>query len=64
MQTLIVVLIVAAAAFYVGRLFYRRFKHKEGCACGCSCCGDSTACGDPAPAGARDPFPDQTDAKQ
>ena len=44
MQTVIVVLIVAAAAVYVGRLFYKGFKAKDPCACGCSCCDVGDTC--------------------
>ena len=47
METLIVILIVAAAAFYVGRIFYNGFKQKDGCACGCTCCGISDSCSQP-----------------
>ena len=39
MQTLIVILIVAVAAIYVGRVFYRGVVQKKNCACGCSDCG-------------------------
>ncbi len=48
MQTAIVVLIVAAAAIYVGRLFYKGLKAKEPCACGCSCCDVGDTCEEPA----------------
>lgn len=48
MQTLIVILIVVAAAAYVGRRFYTGLKKKEGCACGCTCCDISDSCSDPA----------------
>jgi hypothetical protein len=45
MEIWIVVLIVAVAAFYVGRVFYRGLTRKGDCACGCSGCslGDSPA---------------------
>lgn len=45
MEIWIVVLIVAVAAFYVGRVFYRGLMRKGDCACGCSGCslGDSSA---------------------
>jgi len=46
METLIVMLIIAAAAVYVGRVFYKGFNKKGGCACGCTCCGISDACRD------------------
>jgi hypothetical protein len=61
MQTLIVILIVAAAAFYIGRMFYRRFTQKEGCACGCSCCDASAGCNEPAATSDRETLPDQAD---
>lgn len=48
METLIVILIVAAAAAYVGRIFYKGFKQKDGCACGCTCCSISDSCSQPA----------------
>lgn len=48
MQTLIVILIVIAAAVYVGRRLYKGLKQKDGCACGCTCCDISDSCGDPA----------------
>lgn len=38
-QTLIVIAVVAAAAFYVGRRYYRAFKAK-GPACACGGCAD------------------------
>jgi len=44
MQTALVILIIAAAAIYVGRVFYKNFKQKENCACGCSCCGIADTC--------------------
>jgi hypothetical protein len=61
MQTSIVILIVAAAAFYVGRMIYRRFKNKGGCACGCSCCGDADACIEPSAGRPPVNIPDHTD---
>jgi flagellar basal body-associated protein FliL len=54
METLLVVLIVVAAAVYVGRIFYRGFKSKDGCACGCTCCGIADSCSQPAAGKARD----------
>ena len=47
MQTTIVIFIVAAAAIYVGRIFYRGFKQKDGCSCGCTCCSISDSCDEP-----------------
>lgn len=45
MQTIIVILIVAAAAFFVGRKFYRGFRGEEGCGCGCEgSCEDARHC--------------------
>ena len=57
METLIVILIVAAAAFYVGRIFYRGFKQKDDCACGCTCCSVADSCSQPAAGSAGDPAP-------
>ena len=37
MENLIVFLIVAIAAGYIIRLFYRQFKGRGGCSPGCSC---------------------------
>ncbi|WP_083456016.1 FeoB-associated Cys-rich membrane protein [Desulfosarcina cetonica] len=53
MQTLIVILIVAGAAVYLGWLFYRRFIQKTTCACGCSGCQAADSCSSP-PAPQRD----------
>ena len=47
METVIVILIVAIAAIYVGRVFYRGFVQKKSCACGCSGCDIADACGPP-----------------
>lgn len=47
METLIVVLIVAVAAIYVGRVFYRGFIQKKSCACGCNGCDIADSCGPP-----------------
>ncbi len=44
MQTLIVIVIIAIAAGYVGRVFYLGFKQKESCTCGCNCCSISDTC--------------------
>ncbi|MGA6926074.1 MAG: FeoB-associated Cys-rich membrane protein [Desulfosarcina sp.] len=48
MQTLIVILIVVAAAVYVGWRIYKGLKQKDGCARGCTGCDISDSCGDPA----------------
>jgi len=45
MQTIIVILIVAAAAFFTGRKFYRGFRGRGGCGCGCEdSCEDARSC--------------------
>lgn len=44
MQTALVILIVAAAAVYVGRVAYNGFMHKQDCACGCTGCGIADTC--------------------
>jgi hypothetical protein len=59
METLIVILIVAAAAVYVGRIFYKGFKQKDGCDCGCTCCSLSDSCSQPAAGNGRDTAPVQ-----
>lgn len=46
MQTLIVVLIILAAAVYVGRRFYRSTQAKSSCGCGCDGCGAASDCAD------------------
>ncbi|MEE4113026.1 MAG: FeoB-associated Cys-rich membrane protein [Desulfobacteraceae bacterium] len=61
METLIVILIVAAAAVYVGRIFYNGFTQKDGCACGCTCCSASDSCSQPAAGNTPDPAPDEED---
>ncbi len=53
METVVVILIIAAAAIYVGWVFYRGFRQKDGCACGCTCCSISDSCSQPAAADAR-----------
>ena len=48
METLIVGLIIVAAAAYVGLTFYRQFKGKSGCASGCNCSPNvKSMCDDP-----------------
>jgi hypothetical protein len=54
MEILIILVIVAGAAIYVGRTFYRGLKHNDPCGSGCACCGDADSCGPPADGGARD----------
>jgi len=61
METLIVILIVAAAAVYVGRIFYKGFKQKDGCACGCTCCSISDSCSQPAADSTGDTSPVEED---
>jgi len=61
METLIVILIVAAAAVYVGRIFYKGFKQKDGCASGCTCCSVSDSCSQPAAGSTREPAPVEED---
>lgn len=61
MQTTIVILIVAAAAVYVGRIFYRGFRQKDGCSCGCTCCSISDSCSQPEAGKVPDPSASQAD---
>ncbi|MFO7713543.1 FeoB-associated Cys-rich membrane protein [Desulfosarcina sp.] len=61
METLVVFLIVAVAGIYVGRIFYKGFKQKNGCACGCTCCASSDSCGEPTAAKSSDAPPAKTD---
>jgi len=62
METIIVVLIVAAAAVYVGRVFIRGFLKKGDCACGCSCCQLSDSCTEATSRTAVDPPANRLDA--
>jgi len=39
LQELIIFVIFLAAAFYMGRMVYRSFAAKSGCAKGCGSCG-------------------------
>ncbi len=57
METLLVILIVVAAAVYVARVFYKGFKQKDGCACGCTCCSISDSCSLPVADNTREPDP-------
>jgi flagellar basal body-associated protein FliL len=61
MELLIVVLIVLAAAVYVGRVFYKGFKQKDGCACGCTCCSISDSCSEPPAVNHRETSADHAD---
>lgn len=49
MQTAIVFVIIAAAAIYVARVFYKGFKQKKDCSCGCSCCTTANICNSSSP---------------
>ena len=44
MENVIVAIIVAVAAIYVGRRFYRSISKKESCDCVCTCCTISDSC--------------------
>lgn len=61
LEKLIVIVIVAAAAVYVGRIFYKGFRQKDGCNCGCTCCSISDSCSQPAAGSAHDAAPAQKD---
>jgi hypothetical protein len=54
MEIVVVILIIAAAAVYVGWVFYKGFRQKDGCACGCTCCSISDSCSQPEAADARE----------
>ena len=54
MQTAIVILIVVIAAVYVGRVFYKGFRQKDACSCGCTCCSITDSCTEPLAGAARD----------
>lgn len=45
MQNIIIILIIALCAFFVGRRFYRGLgkSSKSGCGCSCSGCGPDMA---------------------
>ncbi len=43
LQTIIVILIVAGAAFYLGRRFFNSLKKSDSSACGCGCSGCNIA---------------------
>lgn len=45
-DTLLVVLIVALAAFWVGRRFYAGFRRESACGCGCGGCKTANNCPD------------------
>ncbi len=49
MQTLIVIVIVAIAAIYLGRRFYRSIKTPQAntCSCGCNGCTEVDSCEQP-----------------
>ncbi len=44
MENLIVALVVAAAAIYAGRTFYKGFKGRSTCGCGCDSCSVAGEC--------------------
>ena len=48
-DTLLVVLIVGLAAFWVGRRFFNSFRQESPCGCGCSGCTVPDDCQDSAP---------------
>jgi hypothetical protein len=54
MEIVVVILIIAAAAVYVGWVFCKGFRQKDGCACGCTCCSISDSCSQPEAADARE----------
>lgn len=39
MDTVIAVIVILIAAFFVGRKIYRQATAKSGCGCGCGCSG-------------------------
>jgi len=42
-QSILIGLVFLGAAFYLGRMAYRSFQAKEGCATGCAKCGVAEA---------------------
>jgi hypothetical protein len=45
MENILVVIIVGLAAFFLGRSYYRKYKKKDACGCGCTDCPtDTSAC--------------------
>jgi len=45
MENIIVIIIVGLAAFFLGRSYYRKYKKKDACGCGCAACPtDASAC--------------------
>ncbi|MBW2438934.1 MAG: FeoB-associated Cys-rich membrane protein [Deltaproteobacteria bacterium] len=45
MENILVVIIVGLAAFFLGRSYYRKYKKKDACGCGCTACPtDASAC--------------------
>ena len=47
METLLVVLIVAAASAYLIGRFVKTWKQKDACGCGCSGCNVEETCSEP-----------------
>ncbi|MGD2098152.1 MAG: FeoB-associated Cys-rich membrane protein [Desulfobacterales bacterium] len=43
MQTIIVIIIVAIAAAFLIRKFFKKFKQQDACSCGCASCPADTA---------------------
>jgi len=43
METILVILIVGVAAFFLGRSYYKKYKKSDSCSCGCSSCPMDTA---------------------
>ena len=62
MELFIVILLVIAAAVYVGRVFYRGFRRKGDCACGCTCCDIADSCSEPKKDPSRDRSPGRVDS--
>jgi len=45
MENIIVIIIVGLAAFFLGRSYYKKYKKKGQCSCGCTSCPvDESAC--------------------
>ena len=38
MENILVIIIVGLAAFFLGRNYYRKYKKKDVCSCGCTDC--------------------------
>jgi hypothetical protein len=45
MENILVIIIVGLAVFFLGRSYYRKYKKKDACGCGCTDCPtDTSAC--------------------